>query len=144
MSGGTKAQKRGTSAEEHVLAHLKQRGHKGLIQRRRSIRTKRGTIYPDKQGCDIIGSTKWGQALFVEVKAYSGKSVPIAQNKGLLLSQLAFLQDMQINGCLAVIAFVLADQSVHYVKPSTIIRYLTENHKTSYPMDRLKGDRFEL
>ena len=84
-----KSQKAGGTGEAQVLADLLQNGHHGMIQRRRSIRVKGRTIYPDNQGCDIIGTTKSGRALYVEVKNYSGKSVGIGQNSGLLLSQLA-------------------------------------------------------
>ena len=138
---GKAAQKKGRSAEAYVLADIKKRGHDGQLQQQRYIITKSGKrIYPDGQGCDIIGHTDSAMALYVEVKAYKGTSIRISETGGLKLAQLAFMLEKQRRGCLALFAFLAEDSKIYYILPSLIRDYLTDSKKTSYPLSRLQLD----
>ena len=138
---GKKSQKKGRSAEAYVLADLQKRGHDGQLQQQRYIITKSGKrIYPDGQGCDIIGHTDSAMALYVEVKAYKGTSIRISETGGLKLAQLSFMLEKQRRGCLSLFAFLAEDSKIYYILPSSIERYLLDSKKTSYPLSRLQVD----
>jgi len=134
---GATSQKRGNSAQQLVLADLLKQGHTGQIQQQRCIVLKNGRrVYPDPQGCDIIGGTSTGRALFVEVKAYSGRSIRISQRDGITLRQLAFMLDKESRGFAAFFAFVSPDNAIWYVQPHCI----TARKTTHYNMAWAKED----
>ena len=130
---GSTSQKRGNAAQQLVLADLLKQGHTGQIQQQRCIVLKTGRrVYPDPQGCDIIGGTSAGKAMFIEVKAYAGKSIRISQRDGITLRQLAFMLDKESRGFAAYFAFVSPDNTIWYVQPHKITDraapvYLLEN-----------------
>jgi len=134
---GAKSQSKGRRAESIVMDFLAAKGCKVLQQQQRSFTTRAGKrVYPQPQGCDLVGTDPKGRALFVEVKAYSGKSIPISQKRGLTLRQVAFLNDMEQTGAVALVAFVLDSGGMLFVPPYRIIA----RKSTHYTVEWAKED----
>ena len=134
---GAHSQSKGRQAEALVMDFLASKGCKVLQQQQRSFTTRAGKrVYPQPQGCDLVGTDPKGRALFVEVKAYSGKSIPISQKRGLTLRQLAFLNDMEQTGASALVAYVTDSGGMLFVPPHRIIA----RKSTHYTMVWAKED----
>lgn len=130
---GLKSKLTGTGAEHIVLSDLHKKGFKcRIIETKSSVRGGR-KVYTGSQGCDIMGTTPNGQSVYVEVKAYSGKSIPVSENRGLKLSQIAYLLEMERLNTITFIAIV-TKMNIYYIKPSKFMSRIYREKRVSYPI----------